>query len=385
MCAAIVVALATMALAAEPQRSDSPDKPIEIKRTSVPIDRDKFGEGWKQTVRPKTFAGEGDVYEIAVEAGWLTVKRTTAAGQLEWQMFVAQVVDKELPVISTVDRMGNFELTYRHGRYFVRDIGNLLRAVRERPAAKQGWPRASLLGERAVSCGSGRSVLVDSMLSAWELDDWFVIAAGRNDQRFDTFVRLNPVKKRSPGYGVYTGPLFARYFHGDDTWIIDDGEMLVATRTTTAQYEAELAQSRVHQQITEGGPLPKLDITTWINTADKHNWESLRGKVVLVDFWGTWCGPCVKKLPAVQTFADKYGPRGVVVIGIHSAQDSETCREFVEKQGINFPIAIDSGKTAEGFAVESWPSVFLIDRAGKAVFAYENGLPSDETVEKLLK
>ena len=73
-----------------------------------------------------------------------------------------------------------------------------------------------------------------------------------------------------------------------------------------------------------------------------------KGKVVLLDFWGTWCGPCVEKLPKVQQFAEKYAGRDVVVIGIHSEQSGETCREFVEKNKYSFPMAIDSGKTSRG-------------------------------------
>ncbi len=368
--------------AAEPD-AGAPPRLAPPMRTSIAVDRQQFKEGWKQTVQPKPLSGRGDVYELAVENGWLRAKRSTADGQLEWQMFLARVVEGELPVISTVGS-SSFELSYRDGRYFIRDVDNLLRRRARAPPAEQAWPRASALAGDARRMGRGRASLVDCQITAWGLDDWFFATSGHDDERLDAIVRLNPIKKQPPGYGFETRPLFARCFHGDDTWIIDDGELLLATRTTTSQYEAERALELRHQAITGGGPLPKLDATDWINAPEPLSWEALRGKVVLVDFWGVWCGPCVKKLPEVQKFAEKYGPRGVVVIGIHSAQDGESCRAFVEKQGLTFPIAIDSGKTAEAFGIEAWPSVFLIDRTGKVITAYENGVPADDVVEKLL-
>ena len=107
--------------------------------------------------------------------------------------------------------------------------------------------------------------------------------------------------------------------------------------------------------------------------------------MVLLDFWGTWCGPCVKKIPEVQKFAQRYADRGVIVIGVHSAEAADTCREFVEKNGITFPIAIDSGNTAKIYAVKEWPSMFLIDKQGKFVASFADDLPEDELIKKLLR
>ena len=107
--------------------------------------------------------------------------------------------------------------------------------------------------------------------------------------------------------------------------------------------------------------------------------------MVLLDFWGTWCGPCVKHLPQVQDFAGKYADRGLVVIGLHSSQGGESCEDFVEKNGISFPIAIDSGRTAESFAITSWPTYFLIDKTGKVAIGYTSNLPGRDVVENLLR
>jgi thiol-disulfide isomerase/thioredoxin len=122
-----------------------------------------------------------------------------------------------------------------------------------------------------------------------------------------------------------------------------------------------------------------------LNTKQDLSWEKLRGKVVLIDFWGTWCGPCVKKLPDVQKFADRYASRGVVVIGVHSSEAGETCKGFVKKHAISLPIAIDTGKTATTYGITEWPSLFLINKSGKVVSGWTSDLPNDATVDQLLR
>jgi thiol-disulfide isomerase/thioredoxin len=353
-------------------------------RVSVPlVEADKFGEGWKQTVRFAT-RPESDLYEIWVKDGWLHAKRTTPEGNLDWQITLARIVRSEVPKISNIDGTPIFELSYLDGRYFIRENMNFLRCVRERAAAEICTPRVALLGDGATSRGWGRSSQPENMLSGWEKNEWFLVGSGPNNERFSAMVRLNPTARRSPGDGVSSGVGgFARYFHGH-TWLLDDGELLVTARTLEANYKLELAREQIKKNLPGSLP-PKIDATAWLNTKDDLSWDKLKGKVVLVDFWGTWCGPCVKKLPAVQQFAEKYAGRDLIVIGLHSQQDGDTCQAFVEKNKISFPIAIDSGKTAEAFAIGEWPSLFLIDKAGKVVLGYVNDLPSDEIVENLLK
>ncbi len=95
--------------------------------------------------------------------------------------------------------------------------------------------------------------------------------------------------------------------------------------------------------------------------------SDLRGKVVLLNFWATWCPPCKAEMPDLNELQAKYGEaQDFVVVGVNVEEDAETVRRFVEEQGLAFPIALDrdSRVTTETFGVRPLPSTFIIDREG---------------------
>jgi len=115
----------------------------------------------------------------------------------------------------------------------------------------------------------------------------------------------------------------------------------------------------------EGKVAPDLTVTSWTNSNGEMRLEDFRGKVVLLDFWGKWCGACLKALPKLRELHDMYHKQGLVIVSIHSTDDAESLGSFLKT--INFPWAncIDTeNQTAEAYAVERWPSVYLIDRDG---------------------
>ena len=126
-------------------------------------------------------------------------------------------------------------------------------------------------------------------------------------------------------------------------------------------------KQRKEQNALERKPPPAWHLAGWIN-ADKSGLtpKGLRGKVVLIDFWGTWCGPCLASMPELKRLHKKYGPRGFAIVGIHTTYGAKTMADFAKEKQLPWPVATDvETKTVRAWKVESYPSLYLIDRAGK--------------------
>jgi peroxiredoxin len=95
--------------------------------------------------------------------------------------------------------------------------------------------------------------------------------------------------------------------------------------------------------------------------------KALRGKVVLVNFWATWCPPCRKEMPDLQALHNEFKDQGLVILGI-SDEDSGKVKPFIAAQKITYPILLDPGrKVNDLFRMDSIPKTFIYDRAGKLV------------------
>lgn len=96
--------------------------------------------------------------------------------------------------------------------------------------------------------------------------------------------------------------------------------------------------------------------------------SSLKGRVVYLDFWASWCTPCRKSFPWMNEMQQQYGQHGLSVITINLDQNREDAKAFLEKLPANFKIIYDpNGKVAELYGVKAMPTSFLIDRQGNLV------------------
>jgi peroxiredoxin len=113
-----------------------------------------------------------------------------------------------------------------------------------------------------------------------------------------------------------------------------------------------------------------------------------KGKVVLLDFWATWCTPCREEIPHFIEMQNKYGPQGFQVIGISMDDDAKPVREYYDKYKLNYPVAVGDDKLAERFGgMLGLPVNFIIDREGRIHKKYlgaTNVSVFDEEVSKLL-
>ena len=99
--------------------------------------------------------------------------------------------------------------------------------------------------------------------------------------------------------------------------------------------------------------------------------DSLRGKLVLVDFWASWCGPCQKSFPWMTEMYQRYASRGFTVVAINLDKDRGLAEEFLEKRQVPFLVAFDpSGKTAKEYRVWGMPTSYLVGPKGEILSAH---------------
>ena len=113
----------------------------------------------------------------------------------------------------------------------------------------------------------------------------------------------------------------------------------------------------------------------------------LRGKVVLIDFWATWCQPCKKEMPGYQKLLDRYGSRGFAVIGFKfdTMRDMEDPLQFASKIGVRYPLAVATEDVKQRFGgIEGLPTTMLYDRQG-ILRTKVIGFEYTEKVESALK
>ena len=105
--------------------------------------------------------------------------------------------------------------------------------------------------------------------------------------------------------------------------------------------------------------------------------DSLRGRVVYVDFWASWCEPCRRSFPWMASLHESMAARGLTIVAINLDKDRGAADKFLEEHPSPFSVAFDpSGHTAEAFQVRAMPSGFLLDRSGKVLHAQAGFDPS---------
>ena len=111
--------------------------------------------------------------------------------------------------------------------------------------------------------------------------------------------------------------------------------------------------------------------------------ESLKGKVVIVDFWATWCPPCRQEIPGFIELQKKHGDKGLVVVGLSLDDETEAVKEFCKTEKVNYPIfVVGQDTTAAWGNIEAIPTTFILDKAGKKVGAPRVGYHPKEAFEK---
>ena len=157
-----------------------------------------------------------------------------------------------------------------------------------------------------------------------------------------------PEEKGQPAYPYLALAQLVRYEHVDAS--LDDPQY----KSAMARFESD-DQQRANANFT-------------LTDLDGHSWtlKSLRGKVVIVNFWATWCPPCRKELPDLEKLSQRFQDQ-LVVLAL-SDEDIAKIKPFVEQQKLTYPILLDrGGEVAKLYDVEGIPKTFVYDRDGKLV------------------
>jgi len=108
-----------------------------------------------------------------------------------------------------------------------------------------------------------------------------------------------------------------------------------------------------------------------------------RGKIVLVNFWATWCKPCTTEMPAMQTMYDKLRDKGFVVLAVNELEDDAKVREHIKQYGHTFPVLMDrDNKVANQFGVFGLPVSVFIDQEGRVQEYIKGGLLTEQKIEE---
>ena len=112
--------------------------------------------------------------------------------------------------------------------------------------------------------------------------------------------------------------------------------------------------------------------------------QALRGKVVLLDFWATWCVPCRRDMPALEKLYGEFRDRGLVMLGVNAGEDKATVTRFLEGNKLSYPILLaGQAEMLQSYSVAAFPTVVIVDREGK-IFLYHVGSGSEAELRDAL-
>lgn len=380
---------------------------------------------------PKVLSRE-EKLSLWTEKGWLVVRRATADGEIEWQIVLALATDARPPEVTIETKIPCLEVRYRG--YFIRESPPIhealpyrpieLRAYRERKTeASPEWPALEL--PHSLPGGSGVVARTKFKHTGRVLDFWHWVESGPETGGPDIWIRLAHTQIREldpfaqanrPGDRPRSDLSVVEFSSGQRSTndgsagifygsrhVQDEGDLLLVSRANFDTLNRALRSRNLRENFGMDEP-PVLMAQAWMNGAESVALDELKGKVVLLDFWSVRSPRSERQLARIEELHRKYGPLGLVVIGIHPVEKLETATEFAKDQAITFPVMIDLpragpalkippgrllppifGETAKFYLTTFYPNYFLIDKTGKLAWGFSLDPPTEEEIEALLK
>ena len=151
----------------------------------------------------------------------------------------------------------------------------------------------------------------------------------------------------------------------------------------------KLAEIKVEQRLRGVIPVaermaPNFELTDVYN--QPIDLKDKRGKVVLLNFWASWCPPCVKEIPSMNRLAKSYNANDFEIVSVNFKETPQVITDFLKKVDVDFPVLIDiDGKVSDKYEIFSFPSSFLIDKSGQIRYSVNSAIEwDDEEVKEVI-
>ncbi|MDO4522901.1 MAG: TlpA disulfide reductase family protein [Eubacteriales bacterium] len=148
-----------------------------------------------------------------------------------------------------------------------------------------------------------------------------------------------------------------------------------SVQTTDANDSENAEETKVHVKV------PDFEMT--LLTGETVHFSDYEGKKILLNFWATWCGPCVGEMPALEQLAQEYSEE-LVILAVNCAEDQGTVSQFIEKNGYTFPVVMDNEEKIQAVfgGISSIPVTAIIDEEGYLVDASTGAQDADTMYKK---
>jgi thiol-disulfide isomerase/thioredoxin len=237
------------------------------------------------------------------------------------------------------------------------------------------------LGRPVATAGSGTLFPIDG-------ETYLVTASDVFRLEDDALIPVGGYRSGSSTYGV--SPYQGDCEEGDAVITVDNG--VVAWRPKAASAARLILPRGPRVQ-----PGQELDMAGPTLEGKKFDLKQLRGKVVLIDFWASWCGPCQVEMPNVKAVYERHHPDGLEIVGISLDNSREATTRYLKSNGVPWPQLFFEGKGEQGWSEQGWnnplvlrygvdaiPFTILLDRAGKVVQVGVRGAALEPAVARLL-